>query len=49
MTFKRNSILDEFREYELVSYNLNIVLNKIQEYQSLSLQNRPSMSLITEI
>ena len=33
MTFKRNSILTGFRECELIPYNLNIVLNKIQDYQ----------------
>ena len=42
MTFKRNSILDGFRECGLVSYNPNIVLNKIQEYQPSTPPNRPS-------
>ncbi|ERF74616.1 hypothetical protein EPUS_00746 [Endocarpon pusillum Z07020] len=42
MTFKRNSILDGFRECGLVPYNPNIVLNKIQEYQPLTPLNRPS-------
>ena len=49
MTFKRNSILNEFRECGLVSYNSNIVLNKIQEYQSSSPRNRPSTFLTIEI
>jgi hypothetical protein len=32
-TFKKNSILSSFREYNLIPYNPQIVLNKIQEYQ----------------
>ena len=49
MTFKRNFILDGFRECELVSYNPNIVLNKIQEYQPPPPRNRSSTSPTTEI
>ena len=45
MTFKRNSILTGFRECGLISYNPNIVLNKIQDYQApppSPSRNRPS-------
>ena len=49
MTFKRSSILDGFREYGLVFYNSNIVLNKIQEYQPSLSRNRPFTSLTIEI
>ena len=49
MTFKRNSILDGFRECGLVPYNPNIVLNKIQEYQPPTLLNRLSTPLNVQI
>ena len=49
MTFKRNSILNGFRECGLVSYNSNIVLNKIQEYQSPTLPNRLSTPFDVQI
>ena len=45
MTFTRNSILIEFQECERISYNPNIVLNKIEDYQASSFppsRNRPS-------
>ena len=42
MTFKRHHILNEFREYGLIPYNPNIVLYKIEEYQSSFSSNRPS-------
>jgi DDE superfamily endonuclease len=41
-TFKKNSILSSFRECSLIPYNPQIVLNKIQEYQSSSALVRPS-------
>ena len=52
MTFKRNSILTDFREYGLILYNPVIVLKKVKKYQpppSSPSSNRSNTSSETQI